>query len=132
MFRIATLADWFGVGLLEGIRESERCGASGVQLYAWNELNPFEITKEKIAEVRRVADGCGQMVTALCGELSEVMPGHGLEIREDNPVSYTHLGDFCSGRSGRLLARIANHGDAARTAGAALSARIVGRVNHAA
>ena len=36
--------------LLEGIRESERCGASGVQLYAWNELNPFEITKEKIAE----------------------------------------------------------------------------------
>ncbi len=85
MFRIATLADWFKVGLLEGIRESERCGAEGVQLYAWNELNPFEITKEKIAEVRRVADGCGQTVTALCGELSEIMPGHGLEIREDNP-----------------------------------------------
>lgn len=92
MLKIATLADWFGVGLLEGIRASQRCGAEGVQLYAWNELNPFEITAEKIAEVRATAEGCGQRVTALCGELSEVMPGgKGLEVAADNPRKVSYL-----------------------------------------
>lgn len=92
MFKIATFADWFGVGVAEGIKESEKCGADGVQLYAWNELNPFEITKDKVSEIKRIADGCGQMVTALCGELSEVAPGgHGLEIAAENPAKVEYL-----------------------------------------
>ncbi len=87
MFKIATLADWFGVGLLEGIRESERCGAEGVQLYAANELNPLTITPEFRREVLQTAKACKQAVTALCGELG----GHGLEIRQDNPKKLEYL-----------------------------------------
>ena len=90
--KIATLADWFGVGVIEGIKESHRCGAEGVQLYAWNELNPFKITTEKTAEVKRVANDCGQTVTALCGELAEANPGgHGLEVASKNPPLIDYL-----------------------------------------
>jgi len=90
--KIATLADWFGVGVIEGIKESERCGAQGVQLYAWNELNPFEVTKAKISEVKALAAGCGQKITALCGELAEMNPGgHGLEEDPKNPPLIDYL-----------------------------------------
>lgn len=90
--KIATLADWFGKGLLEGIRESCRSGAEGVQLYAWNELNPFTITAAMVSEVRKTAEDNGQAITALCGELSEVSPGkHGLERAEDNPPQMDYL-----------------------------------------
>lgn len=81
MLKIGTLADWFGVGLIEGIRESQRCGAQGVQIYAANELDPFTVTKEMIRTVRTVAQDNGQQITALCGELG----GHGLQIAADNP-----------------------------------------------
>jgi len=92
MMKIATLADWFGVGVIDGIKESERCGAQGVQLYAWNELNPFEITPAKIAEIKNTAENCGQTITALCGELAEANPGgHGLEIAEKNPPLVDYL-----------------------------------------
>lgn len=47
MFQIGTMADWFGVGLIEGIRESERCGASGVQIYAADELDPRTVSKKR-------------------------------------------------------------------------------------
>ena len=77
MFKIGTLADWFGVGLIEGIRESERCGASGVQIYAWNELDPNRITLDEIRKVKQTARDCSQEITALCAELG----GHGLEKR---------------------------------------------------
>jgi len=90
--KIATFADWFGVGTIEGIRESARAGAQGVQLFAWKELNPFEITKEKISEVRKVAQDENQAVTALCGELGEVNPGgHGLEVAAKNPPLVDYL-----------------------------------------
>ncbi|MDR2570072.1 MAG: sugar phosphate isomerase/epimerase [Oscillospiraceae bacterium] len=84
--KIATFADWFGVGLIGGIKESMHCGAEGVQLYAWNELNPFEITPAKITEIKQVAKDCGQAVTALCGELAVINPGgHGFEDESKNP-----------------------------------------------
>ena len=90
--KIATFADWFGVGTIQGIRESARVGAQGVQLFAWKELNPFEITKDKITEVRNVAKSENQVVTALCGELGEVNPGgHGLEVAEKNPPLVDYL-----------------------------------------
>ncbi len=87
MFKIGTLADWFGVGLLEGIRESQRCGAQGVQIYAWNELNPLQATPRQVREVKAVAKECGQEITALCAELG----GHGLEIAADNPQKLEYL-----------------------------------------
>ena len=87
MFKIGTLADWFGVGLLEGIRQSQRCGAQGVQVYAWNEMNPLNATPALIKEVKSVAAECGQEITALCAELG----GHGLEIAADNPKKLEYL-----------------------------------------
>jgi len=90
--KIATLADWFGVGVINGIKESQRCGAEGVQLYAWKELNPFEITSAKVSEIKQAANDCGQTVTALCGELSEMNPGgHGLEDADKNPPLIDYL-----------------------------------------
>ena len=87
MFKIGTLADWFGKGIIEGIRESERCGASGVQLYAWNELDPKNLKPELKREVKETADSCGQEIAALCGELG----GYGLEIRADNQAKIDYL-----------------------------------------
>jgi sugar phosphate isomerase/epimerase len=87
MFKIGTLADWFGLGLLEGIRESKRCGASGVQIYAWNEFNPGTVTPEQVRQVRETAAECAQEITALCGELG----GPGFEIAADNPEKIDYL-----------------------------------------
>ncbi len=87
MFKIGTLADWFHVGLLDGIRASKDCGASGVQIYAWNELDPLRVTAEQIRAVKETAGECGQEVTALCGELG----GHGFEIAADNEKKIEYL-----------------------------------------
>jgi sugar phosphate isomerase/epimerase len=87
MFKIGTLADWFGKGIIEGIRESRRCGAGGVQLYAWNEFDPRTVKPETVRAVRDTAGECEQRVTALCGELG----GHGLEIAVDNPQKIDYL-----------------------------------------
>lgn len=87
MFQIATLADWFGVGLLEGIRESGRCGAEGVQIYAAGEFDPRTVSSQSIAAVRDTAKCAGQTVTALCGELG----GFGFEKPEDNPDKLAYL-----------------------------------------
>lgn len=85
--KIGTLADWFGVGLIEGIRESERCGAQGVQVYAAGELDSMTVTPAQIKAVRDTARECGQQVVALCGELG----GFGLEVAGDNPKKIEYL-----------------------------------------
>lgn len=87
MFKIGTLADWFGVGLIEGIRASEQCGASGVQIYAANELHPDTADADFRRKVRRTTLDCHQTVTALCGELG----GYGLEKPSDNPQKLDYL-----------------------------------------
>lgn len=87
MFKIGTLADWFGVGLIEGIKQSQYCGASGVQVYAWNELHPDMISLHGIETVKQTARACEQEITALCAELG----GHGLEIKEDNDKKLDYL-----------------------------------------
>jgi len=90
--KIATFADWFGLGTIAGIKESARVGAQGVQLFAWKELDPFKITQSYISEVRSVASNENQTVTALCGELSEINPGgHGLEIADKNQPLIDYL-----------------------------------------
>ena len=87
MFKIGTLADWFNVGLINGIKESEKCGASGVQIYAANELDPSTATRELIELTKKTAKDCGQKVTALCGELG----GYGLEKREEHKEKLDYL-----------------------------------------
>lgn len=87
MFKIGTLADWFGVGLLEGIRESERCGAEGVQIYAADELDPLTVEAAAVEKIRRTAEDCHQTITALCGELG----GFGLEKREEHEQKLRYL-----------------------------------------
>lgn len=90
--KIATLADWFGLGLLEGIRASRQVGAEGVQLYAWNDLNPYTLSQAMIRQVRQTAQDNGQAITALCGELAEIAPGgHGLEVASENPPKVDYL-----------------------------------------
>ncbi len=87
MFKIGTLADWFGVGLIEGIRESERCGAAGVQIYAAGELDPRAVDRAVVEKVRQTARGCRQTVSAICGELG----GYGLEKAADNAGKLDYL-----------------------------------------
>ena len=87
MFKIGTLADWFGVGIIEGIKESEKCGAEGVQLYAADEFDPRTANHDLIDQVKATAAECGQKITALCCELG----GFGLERPEDNPEKINYL-----------------------------------------
>lgn len=85
--KIGTLADWFGVGLIEGIRESQRCGAQGVQVYAAGELDSMTVTPEKIKKVKSVARECDQQIVSLCGELG----GYGFEKAEDNAAKVEYI-----------------------------------------
>ncbi|MBQ9031366.1 MAG: sugar phosphate isomerase/epimerase [Parasporobacterium sp.] len=101
MFKIGTLADWFGVGILEGIRESERCGASGVQLYAADEFDPRTVSADFIRQVRQTAADHHQEIVALCCELG----GFGLEHAEDNPEKIAYL-RACAGLARELDCRI--------------------------
>ncbi|HEY8500730.1 MAG TPA: sugar phosphate isomerase/epimerase [Clostridia bacterium] len=85
--KIGTLADWFGVGLIKGIEKSQKCGAEGVQIYAWNELDPLKVDKSFLEKIKKTARDCSQEITALCGELG----GHGLEIAKDNAQKLKYL-----------------------------------------
>ncbi len=87
MFKIGTLADWFKVGVLNGIKTSRDVGAEGVQLYAWDLLHPDRITDEFTSDVKKTALETNQEIVALCGELG----GHGFEIKEDNPKKVKYL-----------------------------------------
>ena len=87
MFKIGTFADWFGVGLIEGIKQSQALGAQGVQVYAWEEFSPYKATPEFLKEVAMTASAYEQEIVALCGELG----GHGLEIPADNKSKVEYL-----------------------------------------
>ena len=92
MLKIGTLADSFRLGVIDGIKASEKCGAAGVQLYAWNELKPVEVSEAVLQNVNQTAAGHGQRITAICGELSELkLPGHGLQSREHNAPKIEYL-----------------------------------------
>lgn len=87
MFKIGTLADWFKVGIIDGIKTSYEVGAQGVQLYAWDNLHPDNVTQQFLEEILATAKTYNQEVVALCGELG----GHGFEIKEDNPKKIDYL-----------------------------------------
>ncbi|MFR3290597.1 MAG: sugar phosphate isomerase/epimerase family protein [Lachnospiraceae bacterium] len=88
MFKIGTLADWFGVGPIEGIRESARCGASGVQLLRLERAGPSRVGRRLFRELRSVLLGVlpgGSQPQ--CAELG----GHGFEIAADNPRKVEYM-----------------------------------------
>ncbi len=85
--KIGTFADWFGVGLIEGIKASQSCGAQGVQIYAWNELDPLKADRSFLGEIKRTAAAHSQEIAAICGELG----GHGLENAQENPQKLEYL-----------------------------------------
>lgn len=87
MFKIGTLADWFKVGVIEGLKTSKAVGATGVQLYAWDELHPDSASEAFLKEVKEVAQAYNQEIVALCGELG----GHGFEIAADNDQKVAYL-----------------------------------------
>ena len=87
MFKIGTLADWFGVGIIEGIIESEKCGAQGVQLYAAGEFDPRTADPMLIQKVCQTARDHHQQIAALCCELG----GYGLEKADENPEKIRYL-----------------------------------------
>ncbi len=92
MLKIGTLADLFKIGVINGIIASESCGAQGVQLYAWNELNPMTVSAQKLHEVKTAASDHGQKITAICGELSELkLKGHGLQDEAFNQPKLEYL-----------------------------------------
>lgn len=101
MFKIGTLADWFGKGIIEGIKESKKCGAEGVQLYAAGEFDPRTADPELIRKVRRTAADHHQEIVALCCELG----GYGLEKAEDNPEKIRYL-EKCAELAQQLDCRI--------------------------
>ena len=86
-FKVGTLADWFDVGIIEGIKESQKCGAQGVQLYATESFDPRYASRELIEEVKKTLKECNQEVAALCCDLG----GYGFEKAEDNPEKIEYL-----------------------------------------
>ncbi len=82
-FPIGVIADSFRLPFKESILKSAEIGAQGVQLYAVEgELDPANMTAEKRVEARKLIEGNGLQITALCGDLG----GHGFQIAAQNPA----------------------------------------------
>ena len=80
-FSIGIISDWLRLPFAASMEKCAQMGADGVQLYAVDgEMAPENLTAAQIAEKRRIIEGCGLKVSALCGDLG----GHGFAVREDN------------------------------------------------
>lgn len=68
-FKIGVISDSFRLAKLDGIRKAAEIGANGVQIYACSgEISP-ETTPEKRVEIRKMIEGLGIEISALCGDL---------------------------------------------------------------
>jgi sugar phosphate isomerase/epimerase len=82
-FPIGVIADSFRLPFAESIAKAAEIGAQGVQLYAVEgELDPANMTAAKRAEARKLIEGYGLQISALCGDLG----GHGFQIAAQNPA----------------------------------------------
>lgn len=82
-FKIGIIADWLGLPFKESMEACARLGTDGVQLYAVDgEMAPENMTAEKIAEKKKIIEGNGLVVSALCGDLG----GHGFTVAAQNPA----------------------------------------------
>ncbi len=81
-FPIGVMADCLRLPFAQSIEACARLGADGVQLYAVEgELAPENLTAEARREKRRIIEGNGLSISALCGDLG----GHGFTRLEENP-----------------------------------------------
>lgn len=79
--KIGMIADCLRLPFRESIEKCREIGADGLQLYAVSgEMAPENLTAAQINEKRRIIQGCGLEVSALCGDLG----GHGFARREEN------------------------------------------------
>jgi sugar phosphate isomerase/epimerase len=80
-FKIGIIADGLRLPFRESIEKCAEMGADGVQLYAVEgEMAPENMSAADVAEKRRIIQGCGLEVSALCGDLG----GHGFTVKEEN------------------------------------------------
>ncbi len=74
--KIGVIVDSFGIGVTEGLKKAREVGADGVQIYAVDgEMDPAVLIGSKRGELRKIIDGLGLEISALCGDLA----GHGFQ-----------------------------------------------------
>ncbi len=66
--KIGAIVESFRKPFAEAVREAARLGVDGVQMYANTETVNADMTASGIKEVRRILDGEGIAVSALCGD----------------------------------------------------------------
>lgn len=82
-FSLGVIADSLRLPFRESLEKCAALGADGVQLYAVSgEMAPEALSAADRAEKRRVIEGLGLKVSALCGDLG----GHGFADPEANPA----------------------------------------------
>lgn len=80
-FQIGIISDWLRLPFRESMKKCRKLGADGVQIYAVEgEMAPENMTAANIVEKKKIIEGCGLTVSALCGDLG----GHGFARREEN------------------------------------------------
>ncbi len=80
-FKIGVMSDGFRLPPLEGIRKAAQIGAEGVQVYTVHgPMGPDEMTAQKRTDLRRLVDGLGIVISALCGDM-----GGGFHDAAKNP-----------------------------------------------
>ena len=69
-FPIGVIVDSFRLPIPEAVKKAAEIGAQGIQVYASRgEMAPENLTSSLIAEKKRIIDGCGLVVSALCGDI---------------------------------------------------------------
>lgn len=80
-FKTGVIVDSFRKGFEGGLREAQRLGFDGVQVYTVKgEMAPENMTPEKIREARVALRAAGLAVSAVCGDLG----GHGFTRKDEN------------------------------------------------
>ncbi len=80
--KIGVITDCFKKSHIEGIKEANKLGIDGVQIYAVHgDFSPRALTIEKKEEYKKLLKENHLVVSALCGD----MGGFGFEIEEENP-----------------------------------------------
>ncbi|HIW74556.1 MAG TPA: sugar phosphate isomerase/epimerase [Firmicutes bacterium] len=80
-FQIGIIADWLHQPFAQSMETCAKMGADGVQVYAVDgEMAPENLSAAARAEKRRIIEGNGLVVSALCGDLG----GHGFARAQEN------------------------------------------------
>lgn len=66
--KIGVIAESFRKPFAESVKDAAKLGIEGLQMYASTETVFAEMTKPQIQEVKKIIDGEGMAVSALCGD----------------------------------------------------------------